>query len=270
MPSKRQRNQRNFARAASILTFKKKRLEASQLPKPVQPQPDNNIINTSNTKGKSGTWYWNKSANKSCFNTKEEGYSNVKEEDETKTRESKTKTEESKKQNKATPDGSLRWNRDGESSFCERYRKGSKSSSQRLQKLAQDFKKKASQTYNIQALWQWGQSLGLTSMANSQLRPGKPSQLLPIDSISSAFPLSDISQGEPPLVSKQETYRIQQVEALKDINRLLELVTKQDKKYVVNFYLTVIFIDDTWWYKNLFSFNLNLNLDLLGGHYLLV
>ena len=38
----------------------------------------------------------------------------------------------------------------------------------------------------------------------------------------------------------------------------------------VDFYLTVIFIDDTWWYNNLFSLNLNLNLDLLGGHYLLV
>ena len=101
MPSKRQRDQRNSARAASVLTFKKRRLEASQLPKPVQPQPDqpqpDDIINdNSDTEGKSGTWYWNKSANKSCFDTEEEGYSDIEEEDETKTEESETKTEESK------------------------------------------------------------------------------------------------------------------------------------------------------------------------------
>ena len=68
-------------------------------------------------------------------------------------------------------------------------------------------------------------------MANSQVRPDKSSQLLPIDSVSSAFPLSDILRGGPPPVSKQETYRIQQVEVSKDLNRLLELVTEQDKKY---------------------------------------
>ena len=68
-------------------------------------------------------------------------------------------------------------------------------------------------------------------MANSQVRPGEPSQLLPIDGVSSAFPLSDIPRGGPPPVSKQETHRIQRVEALKDLNRLLELVTEQDKKY---------------------------------------
>ena len=68
-------------------------------------------------------------------------------------------------------------------------------------------------------------------MANSQVRPGKPSQLLPIDSVSSAFPLSDIPRGGLPPVLTQGTHKIQQVEALKDLNRLLELVTEQDKKY---------------------------------------
>ena len=85
MPSKRQRDQRNSARAASILTFKKRRLEASRLPKPVQPQPDDNTNDTSDTEGESGTWYWNESANESFSDTEEEGYSDVEEEDETKT-----------------------------------------------------------------------------------------------------------------------------------------------------------------------------------------
>ncbi len=167
MPSKRQRDQRNSARAASILTFKTRRLEASRLSKPVQPQPDDNTNDTSDTEGQSGTWYWNESANESCSDTEEEGNSDVEEEDETKTGESETKTEESKTQEEATPDVSLRWNRDRESSLCEGYEKRSKSSSQRLRKLARDFKKEVSQTYNIEALWQRGQSLGLTSVANS-------------------------------------------------------------------------------------------------------
>ena len=113
MLSKRQLDQRNSARVASILTFKKKRLETSRLSKSVQPlsdqpQPDNNTNNINDTKGKSGTWYQNKSANESCFDTEEERYSDVKEEDETKTRKSETKTEEFKIQKEATPDVSLR------------------------------------------------------------------------------------------------------------------------------------------------------------------
>lgn len=35
-----------------------------------------NITNTSNIKGKSGTWFWNESANKSDLNTEKDGYSN--------------------------------------------------------------------------------------------------------------------------------------------------------------------------------------------------
>ena len=96
-------------------------------------------------------------------------------------------------------DVSLRWNRDRESSLCGGYRKRSKSSSQRLQKLGQDFKKEALQTYNIEALLQQNQSLGLTSVANSQVKPGKPSQLLPIDSISSAFLSPIFLEGGHPL-----------------------------------------------------------------------
>lgn len=192
MPSKRQRDQRNSARAASILIFKKRRLEASRLPKPVQPQSNDGNNDTSDTEGESGTWYWNESANESYSDTEEEGYSDVEEDDEIKTGESETKIEESRTQEEATPNVSLRWNRDGESSLRGGYGKGSKSSSQRHRKLARDFKREASQTYNIEALWQRGQSLGLTSTANSQVRPGELSQLLPIDSISSAFPLSNI------------------------------------------------------------------------------
>lgn len=57
-------------------------------------------------------------------------------------------------QEKATSNVSIRWNRDRENSFCRKYRKRSKSLFQwRHQKLAQDFKKKVSSIYNIEALW---------------------------------------------------------------------------------------------------------------------
>ena len=167
MPSKRQCDQRNVARAASNLTFKKRRLEPSRLLKPVQPQPDDNTNDTSDTESESGTWYWSESANESCSDMEKEGYSDIDEEDESRTEESKTQ--------EATPEVSLRWNRDGESCLRGGYGKGSKSSSQRQQKLARDFKREASQTYNIEALWQRGRSLGLISAANSQVRPSEPS-----------------------------------------------------------------------------------------------
>lgn len=204
MPSKRQRNQRNAATADSNLIFKKRRLEASRLPKPVQPQPDDNTNDTSDTEGESGTWYWNESANESGSDTEEEGYSDVDEEDE-------SRTDESKTQEEATPEVSvmdIRWNRDGESSLRGGYGKGLKSSSQRQRKSARDFEREASQTYNIEALWQRGRNLGLISAANSQVRPGEPSQLPPNDSVSSAFSLSNIPRGGPPPVSKQEAHRI--------------------------------------------------------------
>ena len=241
MPSKRQRNQRNAATAASNLIFKKRRLETSRLPKPVQPQLDDNTNDTSDSEGESGNWYWNESANKSGSDTEEEGYSDVDEEDE-------SRTEKSKTQEKAMPEVSLmdiRWNRDGESSLRGGYGKESKSSSQRQQESARDLEKEASQTYNIEALWQRVRNVGLISAANGQVKPGEPFQLPPNDIVSYAFFLSNIPRCRPPPISKQKAHRIQRVEALKDLNRLLELVTEQVKKYGVDFHLTVIFIDGT-------------------------
>lgn len=58
---------------------------------------------------------------------------------------------------------------------------GSKSSSQRQRKSARDCERETSQTFNIGTLWQRGQNTGLISGAtNSQIRPGEPSQYLPL------------------------------------------------------------------------------------------
>ena len=69
MPSKRQLEQRNAARAAFVEFLKKRRLEPSSPFTSVQLDTDNNKLNitdnvTSNGKAESGTWFWNESANK--------------------------------------------------------------------------------------------------------------------------------------------------------------------------------------------------------------
>lgn len=96
MPSNCQRDQRNSARVASILTFKKRKLEASKLPKPVQLQSDDNHNNISDTEDESKNWYWNENANKSCFDIVKERYSDIEEDDEIKTGKSETKIKEYK------------------------------------------------------------------------------------------------------------------------------------------------------------------------------
>lgn len=76
MTSKRQREQRNAARAASNEVFKKRRLEAGSLPKSAQPRIDDNKLNTvdgSDPEGESETWFGHESANETNLDTEEEG-----------------------------------------------------------------------------------------------------------------------------------------------------------------------------------------------------
>lgn len=84
MPTKRQREQRNAARAASIEFFKKRRLEASTLPNSAQLNTDNDKLGTTDTsdeEAKSRTWFWNGSANETDSDSDEEGSGDVDEED---------------------------------------------------------------------------------------------------------------------------------------------------------------------------------------------
>ena len=80
MPSKRQRAQWKNARAALLQMFKKRRQDSSSVPNLVQPLPDDNEANTSDTtdtEGESETWFWHESANESDSDSGEEGYSDV-------------------------------------------------------------------------------------------------------------------------------------------------------------------------------------------------
>lgn len=98
----------------------------------------------------------------------------------------------------------------------------------RHNKSAQDLEKETSKTYNIEVLWQWSHDLGMIFKANNQVGLEQSTELQPNNSISSVSSLSDVLPGCIPL-SKQEIHHNQQVKALENLNRLLKLVTEQEK-----------------------------------------
>ena len=91
------------------------------------------------------------------------------------------------------------------------------------------WEKEGHKSYNIQALWQRNRDLGLISGTSSQHGPGESSGLE--DDIDSSHPLSEVPLGRNPSQSKQEINQQQRTIALKDITRVLELVTVQEEKY---------------------------------------
>lgn len=117
----------------------------------------------------------------------------------------------------------------GEDKFRSAYGNGSRSTSKRERKSTRELEKQASQTYDIRALWQRNIELGMASTANSQVGLGQVAESQPIDNIS-PLPLSDLPRGSSSL-SNQQVLKNQRTEALKDLNKLLKLVTEQEKKY---------------------------------------
>ena len=82
-------------------------------------------------------------------------------------------------------------------------------------KSARELRKEASKTYNIQALWQQSQDLGMISQANSQLELEQPRELQPNNSVSSIPLLSKIPPGCLLPLSKQQFSKNNWMEALK-------------------------------------------------------
>lgn len=179
MPSRSQRAQQNAARAASALTYKKRRLDASVpvLPNLSQGDLDDRLStpNTSDTKGdtkgESGTLFWNKSADGNRSDTAEDGYSDTHKPDQ--------EVERSRAEPVASPknfSAVLKWNKEGEQKMRGSYGKGSTSSLRRQKISAQDLAKEASKSYNIGALWQRNRDLGMVSSAGTQEQPSQPSE----------------------------------------------------------------------------------------------
>ncbi len=89
----------------------------------------------------------------------------------------------------------------------------------------------ASNIYNIEALWQRHRDLSMNSEAISPVGLAETSESQPSDVGNSVCLLSEIPRGFAPFLSKQQIHRNQCLAALKDMSRLLQLVTEQEKKY---------------------------------------
>lgn len=218
---KRQRQYLKAARTASIESFKKKKLEASSLPRLAQLQIDDDELSTddiSNTEGKAKIWFWNESTNETDLNSEEENKLDKKDWEE---EQSSTQQDISHKASKIE----IKWNKKEEQNLCGGYGKGLKRTQMRHNKSVRDLEKEASKRYNIEALWQQSRDLGMISKANNQVELEQSKELPPNNSVSPIPSLSDVPSGCIPLL-KEQIHDNQQVKVLEDLNRLLKLVTE--------------------------------------------
>ena len=112
---------------------------------------------------------------------------------------SKTKKEASYE----IPQKELKLNKKREVNICGGYGSRSRLSKKRQKKSAWELKKNGSKSYNIRALLQQSQDLGILSFANSPDGLDCPSELLPNDHSSSALRLSDVLRRGASSYSRQ-------------------------------------------------------------------
>lgn len=243
MPSKRRLAHLKSARLASVEHFKKKKLEhihepsESDTEQPQQPcephqprQPrtricdnqlsTNDTNNTDDTEdeGKDkGTWFWNESANESESYSECDGYSDEEGSDLEFASEHMDKEDIPLGQSQG-----IRWNDEGEKNLRGSYGKGSRATSFRKKKASKEWKEEGHKSYNIAALWQRSRDLGLTSKVSNESG---------LSEASASRPLSQVPRGCTPPQSTRQVSQEQRTVALKDMIRLLELVTEQEKKY---------------------------------------
>lgn len=108
MPIKRRLQHLKAARAASVESFKKRRLEASSLPNSARLQIDNDKLSTgdtSDTDGESGIWFWNENANETNSDFEDKDV----DEDDWEEEQSRTEQAVSPKPSKTE----IRWNKEG-------------------------------------------------------------------------------------------------------------------------------------------------------------
>ena len=108
------------------------------------------------------------------------------------------------------------------------YGQGSVATLYRKKKAMKKREEEGHKSYNIEALWQRNRDLGLFSHGNIH---GLGEASGPGDDIDSSHLLSEVLPGRNPSRSKQEINQEKDTIALKDITRLLDLVTVQEEKY---------------------------------------
>lgn len=195
MPSKRQREQRNAARAASVDFFKRRRLriETSSVHDSLQPSVDNDKPDITDTRDKeeTTTWLWNEGSNETDSKEEEEGSGDVVGKD--------LEGEQSKTEQAVSPKDSQielkwKWKTEGEQNLRGGYGNGSKRTQMRHNKSARDLETEASKT----------QDLGMTSKVNSPVGLEQPMELPPNNGESSTLPLSQTPRGCPPPLLQQQ------------------------------------------------------------------
>lgn len=133
------------------LLFKKRISKTSSIYNLLQLSIDNDKPNTTNTskkKAETATWFWNKSANKTDLNLKNEGSRDIDRKDLEK--QSKIKQVVYFKAFQIE----LKLKKEEKKNLCDGYEKGSKRTQMRHNKSIWDLEIKVLKIYNIQTIWQ--------------------------------------------------------------------------------------------------------------------
>lgn len=149
MPSKRKLEQLKKARAASVQSFKKRKLEASSLPNSAQLLIDDDKPNTSDTidtEAEFGAPVGNEGVNEGYEASEERGHYHAEELGFEARTEGAAKLESCPKE--------IKWNREGGTKLRGVYGKGSRSTRKRQKKSARELELGASKTYKLGVLWQ--------------------------------------------------------------------------------------------------------------------
>jgi hypothetical protein len=157
-----------------------------------------------------GVWFWNSSANESESDTECEGMSD---------RELDSAPRNSIAGSSSSTDATrkLQWKREGDDQLRGGYGQGSRSTNKRARKMAQELRNEASKMYSIADMWKRQRDLGL--VANSLESEERQSACV-----------SELPRGTA-IQSNEEIRKAQRINASKELERLLGLVTEQEKKY---------------------------------------
>lgn len=245
MVSRRQREQRKNAGAASVEYFKRRRLENLDNQAQLQLHYDNDEPSETHTDDEA-RWFWNESANESESDSEEEGdcgsegdcasesdcgsesedsdkgevEKEITGKEEMENEEQVEKQEVGQIDKAAAPKKlQLKWRKGAGNYLRGGYGNGSKATSKRRRKAAKGLEEDGLQSYQIEALWERNRELGMLSQNSTQ------AESVELNS------LSQIPRGQKYLKSKKEMRMEDRKEAFQAMNRLLQLVTEQEKLY---------------------------------------
>ena len=207
--SKRQSTQLSQARAAHQENLKKRRVD-QQIVK-------DNSYDTIDDEANSG-WYWHDSSDDDYSDSDKESAGEGEEEEEERT--------QSGSQFPTAEPAVLGWDGEGEAKLRGIWGKGSQSMEERKQRNAREFQKQAAQCYHIG---------GMFKKAQEKADQRRKTQVQATDGQHNNQEKSDLNNTAQPAcslpASQKEVLIELRIQALKNLERLMDLVTEQEKKY---------------------------------------